>query len=308
MKNYYIETDNIFSLNKKQDEIIKESNFEEATKSIYDLEETELNKALEDLDTYSFLSNKKIIIIHNIDKYKNDNNEIDHLIKYLDNPNEDNLLILTSTKMDKKLKLYKKIKETCICINPEYNSKEIIKELLKEYKISISDIEYLIELCDEDQLKIKNECEKLKMYCIDTKKISKKEIDEIVTKKYGDSQNLVFTFVRNIAENDKKNAIKIYRELINYGRHPLEIVSLISSQLRTLLKIKIMEEENYTKLDISKALNKKPFYVEKQLELTRLYKLEEIRYLIKELQEIDMKMKTTDLDYNILIEMYIINI
>ena len=310
MKNYYIETENVFSLDKKIEELIINNNFKDASKSIYSLDETPLENALEDLDTYSFLTPKKIIIIKNIDSINKDEQEEDkaHLIKYLQNPNQDNLLIITAKKLDKKLKLYKEITNNTEVIIPEYNSKDIIKELLNDYKINNNDIDYIIELCDNDQIKIKNECEKLKLYCIDSKTITKEQIEEIVVKKFGDPQNLVFSFARYIAENDKTNALNIYRELLNYGKHPLEIVSLIANQLRSLLKIKLLEEQNYNKNQISEIINKKPFYVEKQQELTRLYNLNDINYLIKKLQDIDMKMKTTDLDYNMLIEMYIINI
>ena len=310
MKIYYIETENTFSLNKKIEDLIINNNFTDASKSIYSLDETTLDNALEDLDTYSFLTNKKVIIIKNIDYLKADEqlDEKEHLIKYLQNPNEDNLLIITANKMDKKLKLYKEISKYSELITPEYNSTDIVKELLNDYKIKNTDIDYLIDLCDNDQIKIENECEKLKLFCIETKEINREQIDEIVVKKFGDPQNLVFSFARYIAENDKTNALKIYRELLNYGKHPLEIVSLIANQLRSLLKIKLLEEQNYNKNQISEIINKKPFYVEKQQQLTRLYNLSDISYLIKKLQEIDMKMKTTDLDYNMLIEMYIINI
>lgn len=309
MKNYYIETDNSFSLNKKIDEIIDKNKFNDATKSIYSLDETSLDNALEDLDTYNFLTNKKIVIIKNMDYLKADEqvDSKEHLIKYLKNPNQDNLLIITANKLDKKLKFTKAINENCECITPTYDSKDIIKEILKDYKISSIDIEYLIELCDSDLTKIKSECDKLMMYCVDSKEITKNEIDDIVTKKFGDPQSLVFSFTRFLAENNKKEAIRIYRELLDYGKHPLEIVSLIASQLRSLLKIKILEEK-YNKKEISEIINKKEFYVEKQMQLTRLYNLNDIGELIKKLQDIDIKMKSTDLDYDMLIEMYIINI
>ena len=55
---------------------------------------------LEDLDTYNFLSEKKVIIIKNIESIKEEQYEkdIEHLFKYIDNPNPDNLLIITSRK------------------------------------------------------------------------------------------------------------------------------------------------------------------------------------------------------------------
>ena len=309
MNNYLIEGDS-FSIKNKIDEIITNNNFKDSITSTYSLEEQSLDKPLEDLDTYSLLSNKKTIIINNIELIKKDEsqNNIDHLLKYLDNPNNDNLLIITANKIDSKSTILKKIKEKTTYIKPEYKSEDIIKDYLKDYKISNVDINYLIELCNDNQIKIKNECDKLKMFCLETKTITRENIDEIVVKEFGDPQNQVFRFSRVIAENNKKEALKIFEELIDYGKHPIEILSLISSQLRTLLQIKLMEENGLKKNEIAELLEKKPFYVEKQQELTRLYSIKSISQLIKNLQDIDTKMKSTDLDNKMLIEMYIINI
>ena len=309
MNNYLIEGDS-FSIKNKIDEIITNNNFKDSITSTYSLEEQSLDKPLEDLDTYSLLSNKKTIIINNIELIKKDENQnnIDHLLRYLDNPNNDNLLIITANKIDSKSTILKKIKEKTTYIKPEYKSEDIIKNYLKDYKISNVDINYLIELCNDNQIKIKNECDKLKMFCLETKTITRENIDEIVVKEFGDPQNQVFRFSRVIAENNKKEALKIFEELIDYGKHPIEILSLISSQLRTLLQIKLMEENGLKKNEIAELLEKKPFYVEKQQELTRLYSIKSISQLIKNLQDIDTKMKSTDLDNKMLIEMYIINI
>ena len=157
MNNYLIEGDS-FSIKNKIDEIITNNNFKDSITSTYSLEEQSLEKPLEDLDTYSLLSNKKTIIINNIELIKKDEsqNNIDHLLKYLDNPSNDNLLIITANKIDSKSTILKKIKEKTTYIKPEYKSEDIIKNYLKDYKISNVDINYLIELCNDNQINNQN--------------------------------------------------------------------------------------------------------------------------------------------------------
>ena len=96
MNNYLIETNDFLAFQKEKDKLIKERDFLDATISIYDLEEKDIDLALEDLDTYSFLSTKKVIIITNIEVLKYDDNKkkLDHLFNYIKNPNLDNLLII----------------------------------------------------------------------------------------------------------------------------------------------------------------------------------------------------------------------
>ena len=63
--NYLLECSDDLALSKKITEIIKKHGLEGQYQATYDLEESSLELALEDLDTYSFLSDKKIIIIRN---------------------------------------------------------------------------------------------------------------------------------------------------------------------------------------------------------------------------------------------------
>ena len=107
MNSYLIESEDTLSLNNEISKIIKNNDFTQAVINTYDIEETLLENALEDLDTYSFLSEKKVVVIKNIETIKEDQftKDIEHLFKYIDNPNPDNLLIITSRKVDSRLKL-----------------------------------------------------------------------------------------------------------------------------------------------------------------------------------------------------------
>ena len=206
MNSYLIESEDTLSLNNEISKIIKNNDFTQAVINTYDIEETLLENALEDLDTYSFLSEKKVVVIKNIETIKEDQftKDIEHLFKYIDNPNPDNLLIITSRKLDSRLKFSKNLKSKCQISKIEVNPKAFIKQQLKDYKVSQETINLLEEYCLGDMTKIYNECEKLKNYKMDDKTITKEDIIELVMKKLGDSKDLVFSFTRSLAERDRK--------------------------------------------------------------------------------------------------------
>ena len=81
MHNYLIENIDQTITNDTIKELLKKEKIENNTISTYDLEETSLSNALEDLDTYSLFSSKKVIIIKNIDSLKIDDS--DHWLKKL---------------------------------------------------------------------------------------------------------------------------------------------------------------------------------------------------------------------------------
>ena len=74
MNNYLLETTDFTALKTEIDKIIKSEKFTDALTSTYDAKELQLENALEDLDTYGFLSDKKVIIINNIDGINQEDN------------------------------------------------------------------------------------------------------------------------------------------------------------------------------------------------------------------------------------------
>ena len=166
----------------------------------------------------------------------------------------------------------------------------------------------LKEYCLGDITKIAQECEKLKNYDFDTREITSDDIRELVVKKLGDSKDLVFAFSKSIAKRDKKDALKKYRELLSYNIEPFSIIGLLASQIRIIYQVKLLEKRRMNNKEIADTLEEKEFRIKKTKELTNLYTEKELLILMQELSKIDLKLKTSDIDANHLIEMFILNI
>ena len=309
--NYLLESNDYIAIHKKQEEIIKINKFDNATISIYDMDNETLVKPLEDLDTYGFFSEKKVIIIRNIDSLKIDENksDIEHLLKYIDNYNKDNLLIICAKKLNNTLKLTKELKKKCEYLKVEVNTLDYIKNELKEYKLETGVINLLNSYCNDDITKISNECSKLKTYKFDEKYISKNDVLENVVKKQEDLTELTFDFVKCLAQKDKKDALKKYKELENNEVEPLSLIGLLASQIRIIYQVKVLNKKRLSIDEITNILGEKSSYrVKKTKELISYYSEEELLDLMKRLADIDLKIKTSDVDGRFLIEMFILNI
>ncbi len=311
MNNYLLETADFTALKTEIDKIIKKEKFNDALTSTYDAKELQLENALEDLDTYGFLSDKKVIIINNIDGINQEDEEknLKHLYKYLENPNPDNLLIITASKLNNTLKITKELKKKMTYSSVEVNPENYIKNALKDYTLETGVIKLLIEYCKNDITKIENECHKLKTFNYESKKISKKDVEDLVKEKLGDEQELTFSFSRSLAEKDKKEALRKYKELLDYQIEPIAILGLLASQIRIIYQVKTLSNQNLSPYDIAKILGEKSDYrVKKTKELIRYYSENELLELMQTLSDMDIKMKTTDVDPNSLIELFILNI
>lgn len=308
--NYLIECTDFLTIQIEINKIIKENKFEDASQNYYDIQEVPLENALEDLDTYGFLTSKKVVIITNFDCLDLSNEkDLERLVKYVKNPNPDNILVITTKKfVMKENKYLKDLKKNLEIISVSVDPISYIKNELKGYKVDKEVISLINEYCLEDITKIHNECNKLKIFKIEDKIISKEDVKELIIKKLGDATELTFSFTRALAEKDKKEALRLYQEILNYNVEPLSLIGLLASQFRIMYQVKVLDRKRMSNMEIAKMLNTKEFRIMKTKELTRYYTEKEILSLIIRLSEIDLKIKTTNSDPNLLLQLLIINI
>lgn len=308
MNNYLIEGNDYISVNNKISEIIKKNGFSDASISKYDLSEGLLDDALEDLNTYGLFSDKKIVIINNFDKMDPLLNNIEELLKYVENSSSLNLLFVVSDKYDDRKKIIKDLKKKMEFIKISTDPVEFTNSCLEGYKIENGVINLLVNNTLGDVTRLYNECNKLKTYKINDKYISKDDVEELSFKKLGDSTEITFQFSRALAEKDKKSALILYQELLNYKIEPLSIIGLLASQFRIMYQVKSLEEKNMRNDEIASSLKEKPYRITKTRELTRYYSKKEILDLMIKLEDIDLKIKTTSVDANTLVQLFILNI
>lgn len=308
MNNYLIKSSSPTLIDKKIDELIKKHEFTDAEINIYDLEESSITSLIEDADTISFLTPNKIIIGRNLSQSNFTEKDINTLNKYLNNPNNDVILIFTTSNIDTRKKSIKEIISKLTTINIETTPKEIIKDLFKDYDIEYKVISLLEEYYSDNLERLVSECQKLKLAFIDTKKISYTGASELLVKPLNKRDNLAFDLVREIALKDKKKAINIYNELLSYNIESYSLIGLLESQYRLLYQVKVLNKKNISYNDIAKELEVHPFRVKKTLELIRFYTLKEIRKLIKNLADVDFKIKSGIYENNIIIDLLILNI
>jgi len=304
--NYLLVYDNYYLFQEKLKDIISSTKFENASITNYDLEEENLYNALLDLDTYSFLTEQKVIIIKNINLLE-DNQDTKHLLKYLDNPNNDNLLILTTTKFNATKKINKELKKKTNYIKLETDLNKETKNILQGYEVESGVITKIIEYSNNNIDIIKSECDKLKQYKFDTKKITKEDVETIVIKHIGESTQIVFDLIKDIAIKDKKRAIIKYEKLKKYNVDDIALIGLLESQLRLMIQIIMFSEKNYSNKDIAATLNIHPYRIEKTKELLRYSNKKDVCNMIKNLSNIDYKIKSGQIDNKDAIFMYIIN-
>lgn len=277
----------------------------------YDLEEVNVSVLIEDLDTYNFLSSKKIIIGNNASFLSGDNkkSDIDHnlerLEKYLANPSPDNILILITKSLDKRKKIVSKLLDACNLIEEEVQIKDIVKNSLDNYQMDFSSINYLIEYCNNDNERILQELEKLKMYKLEDKIIKRNDIDEIVSKSTDDN---IFSLIDFIINGKKKETYEVYNELLLHGEQVSNIISKLANKIRLIYQVKVFLKEGKSDLEISKLLKMHAYPIKLARESSYQYSEKLLLEYLNKLAKLDFDIKSGNGNPNIVFETFIASI
>lgn len=268
MNTYVIESNDYIVINTRINEILKKNKLTSDMIIKYDLQEVPISVAIEDLDTYNFLSSNKVVVCDNAyfltaSKPKNSvtHNE-EELEKYLKNPSRDNILILICDKLDNRKSLTKLFDKRNV-LGGEVVIEDLIKEKLDDYKMDFKTIKYLINYCDNDNERVLNELDKLKCYKMQEKVITIEDINEAVIKLSGDS---VFDLIDSIVAKNKHRAYMLTQELINKGEDISKIIIMISDQFRLMYQVKFLLKEGYNQDSIASKLKIHPYRVKLAIE------------------------------------------
>lgn len=293
---YLIQSSDYISIKESINTILKDNNLNEDNLIKYDLNEVSLDRVLEDLDTYSFLVDRKVVVCDNVSflttsKSKSEaSDDIDKFTKYINNPSLDNILIIICGNLDGKKNIVKLLKEKAEVIESDVSINKIIKNRLSGFKMEDYVVNYFIEYCGNDNEKILNELDKLMCYKMDDKTITYDDIDSIVLKSFNDN---VFSLIDAIMSRNRKKAINLYQELLKNGEDVNKILSLLCDQFRMIYNGKILlKEYNNNYKEVSDVLGIHPYRFQKSIEGSYSYSNSDVLKYLSLLDDIEIGIKT----------------
>jgi DNA polymerase III subunit delta len=296
-------------LNQVLNEDEKDFNF-----SAYDLEETPIEVALEDAETFPFLGERKVIFLHNpvfltAEKTKE---KIDHNVSrlevYLKEPAPYTVLVLSAPyeKLDERKKITKELKRTAVTIEAkrlnEHELKNWIKERAKASGISFEPdaLELLIAMVGTNMFMLTSEVDKLALYASEEKHIDVTLVEKLVSRSL--EQN-IFTLIEKVVQRKLEEALRIYYDLLKQNEEPIKILALLAGQFRLIYQVKELSRRGYGQQQIAGLLKTHPFRVKLAAGQAGKFTDEELTNLMTLLADADYQMKTGGMNKSLLIEM-----
>lgn len=310
-KNFYLYYGNDKSiLNKEIDDLKKRLVINDDDVIYYDIED--VNNIIDEALTISMFSPYKFIVIDSTSylSEKKDVTNIKLLEEYFEHFNSNSYLIFISNKdnVDSRKKLVKLITSKGVCKKVEATI-EYLNKYVSDYvsnygyKMNNLDITYFLNRVGNDINNISNELDKLMLYKIEDKIITKDDISLLVEENI---DNPIYDLVGFVLKNEKNKAIKLYNTFIQNGMDAAGLIPMMASQIRLLFQVKRLYNQGKSNDDIAKILEFKSVYRVKYLLSDSYYYSEDdlLKYLSK-LADLDKKIKLGIIDGKIFLELFI---
>ncbi|WP_066311937.1 DNA polymerase III subunit delta [Bacillus sp. FJAT-29814] len=282
--------------------------------SAYDLEETPIEAAIEDAETFPFLGERKVIFLHNpvfltSEKTKEKvNHNISRLETYIKEPAPYTVLVLSAPyeKLDERKKIVKELKRQVEVVEAKKLSEPELKNWVKDraktngIDIHPDAIEHLLALVGTNLFMISSELEKLALYAADEKHIDVELVDKLVARSL--EQN-IFTLIEKVVQRKLDEALRIYYDLIKQNEEPIKILALLAGQFRLIYQVKELSRRGYGQQQAAGLLKTHPFRVKLALGQAARFTDQELSEIMNFLAEADYKMKTGGMNKSLLVEM-----
>ena len=177
--------------------------------------------------------------------------------------------------------------------------------MFDDYKISIDLVELLISRVGKNLEILYNEVEKLKIYKLDDKTITKEDIINLSIENVDID---IFKFVDDIINKNKSNAIKTYKELLKINEEPIKIIALISSKFRLMYQATLLAKKGYTEDDISLILKVHKYPVHLAIISGYKYNPKILLKYLSDLADLDIGIKTGEKDKELALELFILSL
>lgn len=269
----------------------------------FDGDDAAANQMLGALQSLPFLSPAKMVVLNHPSAQKEWAENIADILKQIP---ETTQAVIVEPKLDKRLSYYKTLKK-----QPgfkEFNDADAASlpgwaaQYTKEQggDLKTADARFLIDRIGPNQQLLASEIDKLLSY---DPQINKQSI-ELLTEPL--PRSTVFELLEAAFASKMARALDLYQEQRAQKVEPQAIIAMLAWQLHVLATVAAAKSE--TADQIAKAAKLNPFVVRKSQALARELGLGKIRKLVNSLLELDLKLKSTNIDADEALQLYLATI
>ncbi len=266
---------------------------------------TDVKELISLADTMPFFSEHRLILVENSEFFKVSSEE---LADYLPSMPDTTCIIFVEDAVDKRNKLYKKVKSLgYVCEMKRQSSAELGRwaaSILTQNgrKITSSTMNLFLERVGDDMENIRMELEKLIAYTMGSDVVTDDDVKAITTVQL---TNRIFEMVAAITAGKKKKAMELYEDLLTLREPPMRILYLIARQFNQLLLVYELKASGADQGTIASKLKVPPFVAGKLRSQTSGFTREQLIYYVRTCVDYEEAVKTGRMGDKLAVEMLI---
>lgn len=268
-----------------------------------DGEEASYERMHEAVQGIPFLSSKKLVVLRRPSANKDFTENFEKLVEDIAETND---VVLVEPKLDKRLAYYKQLKKLTEFKEFTVLDANGLARFASEYakqqdgSLSMGDARRLIDRVGLNQLVVQHEIDKLLAYNLN---IDGKAI-ELLTERT--PQSSIFELLDAAFAGNTKRAMALYEEQRALRVEPQQILAMLVWQLHILAIVKAAGERSAD--TVAKEAKISPFTVRKTQGLARNISASQLKRLIADLREFDVRLKREALSADEVVRYYLLSL
>lgn len=302
------------AVNKLTSLALKSEASQEFSVTTYDATKDSVADILSDLNTLSFFSSRRVLVILNADAFNREATL--KLEKYFTNPSRSVCLIVVAEAINRGTTFYKNAEKAGIILDiseekPWEKEKNIAdwivlhtKQLGKQINLPIA--QQLVKQLGTDQMLLNNELQKLVCYVGDRKAITEKDISDICIHL---NLETAWQLGESIFRRDAASALRITKGLLDDGTALIALLRQIRYQFQTEFQVCSILTTGGTPGDVAREFPyMKGQILDRHVQTAQSYGMQRFKNGILAIDAAELSAKNSALDSSLLAEMLIIKL
>lgn len=282
----------------------------------FNMEEDELQAAVQEAESIPFFGKQRLVFVTHPtfltgkpSKSDPDHN-LEALVNYLQAPADFSVLVIFAPyeKLDKRKKITKTLLKQAEVIDASPMDTNALARYVKEavqtqgYRFQDGAFNALMERTDYQLTTIMSELQKLYLYHMEDKYITRYSIDELVTRTL---ESNIFEINELVLTKQANQAIQVFADLLLQKEEPLKILAIMLSQFRLLLQVHILRAKGYQQAEIAKEISAHPYRVKLAMQTERRFNRELLAQAYQQLIQAEYRIKTGQVDPELQFELFV---
>lgn len=274
--------------------------------SFFTGEQADPRKIISLADTMPFFAERRCLFIDDSGLFQK---SCDELAEYIEQIPDTACLIFTESGVDKRGKLYKRVKKYGSIVEFTRLSKKDLQLWMKERfrqnkkTLTLPVCDLLLDKCGNDMEILSREMEKVFSYTLEKDNITEEDVEAVCSTQTADR---IFDMIDELAAGKQREALEIYYDLLLRREAPMRILILSTRHFNRLLQVKELYEKGVNDREAAYQVGIYENYLWKYQKQARKFSYERLLQALEDGVAAEEEIKTGQMNDRLAAELYLV--